>query len=342
MRLDAASGSCEIVFGDVAELARLSRGRKMVAIVDRAAKKFHPRKMPGCPTTIVSGGEASKTLGQARKMYDRFAELGVDRSWLVVGIGGGAVCDLAGFVAATYHRGVPLGLVPTTLLAQVDAAIGGKSAVNLGARKNAIGAIRQPQFAICDPEFLRTLPKAEVRNGLSEIVKCALVADAGLFNALEQLGKGALHLDAKTLDRAVKAAVAVKARIVASDEEDSGERLKLNFGHTVGHALEGALGISHGEAVALGLLAETSLCVEMGFLPKKDGERAAALIRSTLLGRAVRPAIPRKALALMRADKKGRGEAVLLPVLDVIGKSRIVGVDWSLLEAALENLRQRR
>jgi 3-dehydroquinate synthase len=342
MRLDAASGSCEIVYGSANDLTKLARGRKMVTIVDRAARKFHPRLMPDCPSIAVSGGESIKTLAHARRIYDRFAELGVDRSWLVVGIGGGAVCDLAGFVAATYHRGVPLGLVPTTLLAQVDAAIGGKSAVNLGARKNAVGAIRQPQFVLCDDAFLKTLPKVEVRNGLSEIVKCALIADAGLFAALEKLGKHPLQSEPSVMSRAVRAAITVKARIVSADEGDSGERLKLNFGHTVGHALEGALGISHGEAVALGLAAEVSLCAEMGFLPRKDAERASKLVSSLAIGRPRTASIPKRALALMRADKKGRGDSVLLPVLDGIGKCRIVPVDWQMLEEALENLRQRR
>jgi 3-dehydroquinate synthase len=342
VRLDAPSGSCDILFGDAGGLHRLARGRRMVAVVDRAAKKFHPRKMPECPSIVVQGGEAAKTLGQARKMYDRFAELGVDRSWLAVGIGGGAVCDLAGFVAATYHRGVPLALVPTTLLAQVDGAIGGKSAVNLGERKNAVGAIRQPMFVLCDPGFLPSLPKGEVRNGLAEIVKCAVVADAGLFKFLEGHGREALVLDLPALRRAVGAAVAVKARIVAGDEADSGERLKLNFGHTVGHALEGALGLSHGEAVALGILAETSLSVEMGFLEREDGARVERLVRSLVLPKSRRVPMPRKAVELMKADKKARGDALLLPVLDGIGKCRIVGIDWCALEDALENLRQRR
>jgi 3-dehydroquinate synthase len=342
MRLDASTGSCEIVFDESSMIVDLARGRRMVAIIDRAAAQLHPQRMPDCPSIVLQGGEGVKSLAQASRVYERLAKLGVDRSWLIVGVGGGAVCDLAGFVASTYHRGVPLGLVPTTLLAQVDAAIGGKSAVNLGSRKNAIGAIRQPQFVLCDNAFISTLPKAEVRNGLSEIVKCALIADAGLFAALEKLERPPLQSEPKTMGRAVRAAIAVKVRIVSADEGDSGERLKLNFGHTVGHALEGALGISHGEAVALGLATEVSLSAEMGFLSRKDAKRASSLVRSIAIRRKTVAPMPKRALALMRADKKGRGGSVLLPVLDGIGRCRIVPADWQMLEEALENLHQRR
>lgn len=215
----------------------------------------------------VPEGETSKSLEIAWSVYDRLAEHSAHRNDIVVSFGGGVICDLAGFVASTYNRGMPVVHVPTSLLAQVDAAIGGKTAVNLAYGKNLVGTIHQPRVVVCDILLLATLPEPELRSGLAEVIKCAFVAEPDLLELIGSHGEELLERDRNLLRVVVARAAAIKASIVSADERDEGMRAYLNYGHTFAHAIEqlhGFTGIRHGEAVALGMMAAAYLASELG------------------------------------------------------------------------------
>jgi 3-dehydroquinate synthase len=206
----------------------------------------------------VAAGEKSKNLVVVKSCYDQLAKHRFERNSFVVALGGGVVGDLAGFVAATYLRGIPFVQVPTTLLAQVDSSVGGKVGVNLKAGKNLVGAFHQPRFVSCDLGLLRTLPLREFRSGLAEVIKYGIISDATLFEELEREMPKLLSQDAPTLARVVAKCCEIKAQVVGQDEKETGLRAILNFGHTIGHALEAIAGFGkllHGEAISIGQVA---------------------------------------------------------------------------------------
>jgi 3-dehydroquinate synthase len=259
-------------------------------------------------TVTVPEGEGAKSLRTAAAVFDRMAAAGADRNSVVVGVGGGVIGDLAGFVAGTYMRGVALVHVPTTLLAQVDSAVGGKAAVNHPRAKNLVGVIHQPSFVLADVAAVRTLPEREVRSGMAEIIKYGVVCDGELLAFAEE------HLDAlarrqpEALRRVVRWCAAIKARVVQADEREAGPRRVLNYGHTVGHALEiAARGtLTHGEAIAAGMSAEAWIAERVGLAaPALRGRQAALLARAGLP--TTLPAGPppdEEILAAMHLDKK--------------------------------------
>ena len=228
---------------------------------------------------LIGTGERNKTLRTVETVYRRFIELGVDRRTFVLAVGGGIVTDVAGFAAATYMRGVAFGFVPTTLLGQVDAAVGGKNGVNVDGYKNMAGTFTQPQLVICDPALLRTLPDREFRAGLAEVVKAAVIADADLFASIAQSTFGQLRSDAELLADVVAAAIRVKTDIVGRDERERGERRKLNLGHTLAHAIEKCSpAMNHGEAVAVGTALIADAAVRLGVLSDADRVRIRELL----------------------------------------------------------------
>ena len=223
----------------------------------------------GVQIATVPEGEGSKSLGVAGDLYERLGEWGMHRHDLIVGFGGGVVCDLAGFVASTFNRGIPLVYVATSLLAQVDAAIGGKTAINLDHGKNLVGTFYQPAAVVCDVELLTSLDEEELRSGMAEVVKYGLIADQGLLTTARERWEEIAARDRDLLTEIVARSVAIKAGIVAVDETEQGERAYLNYGHTFGHAIErayGYRGIRHGEAVSLGMVAAAYLAEELGLL----------------------------------------------------------------------------
>jgi 3-dehydroquinate synthase len=218
---------------------------------------------------FFSGGEANKRLSEVERLAEEMAAAGADRSSVVIAFGGGIVNDVGGFLAAIFMRGVPLIQVPTTLLAQVDAAVGGKTGVNLVAGKNLVGSFHQPLVVLIDPDLLRTLPEREYRAGLYEIVKCGIIRDADLFRVLDDSADAVLAQQPALVDRIIADAVRIKAEVVSADEREGDLRRILNFGHTVGHALEAETRYErflHGEAVAFGMRAATALAERRGDL----------------------------------------------------------------------------
>jgi 3-dehydroquinate synthase len=276
----------------------------------------------GIATTVldVTGGEALKTWTTAGEMLDRLGASGIQRNDSIIALGGGTVGDLAGFVAATYLRGIAWINVPTTFLAMVDSAIGGKTGVNLGRGKNLAGAIWQPRAVICDPDVLLTQDERSFRSGFAEIVKYSMIVDTSLATDLDTRLENLLGRDRDALTATIRACCSVKAGIVAGDEREGGDRAVLNYGHTVGHALEAATGLGgsllHGEAVALGMRVAGSLSIRRLGCPPRDIEWQDAMI--------VRCGLPttlafdsQRVLSFMRADKKTTGD----------------GLGWVLLEA---------
>jgi len=264
--------------------------------------------------------EARKTLAEVDAMCEALSTKGIGRDGYLVAVGGGVLTDLAGLAAALYLRGVPWVSVPTTLLAQVDAGLGGKTGANLKGGKNLVGAFHQPRLVICDPQLLATLPERELWSGLAEVVKCALLEGGELLATTERNLERAAGGDAAALAPLIEGAVRLKARIVAADEKEGGPRAFLNLGHTVGHALEAATDygrFSHGEAVALGLRGMLALSETM-----PDRDRALRLVERLRIDadRVLDASQREAALQAMARDKKARRGAVRFVLLDRIGE----------------------
>jgi 3-dehydroquinate synthase len=284
-----------------------------------------------CPTLItISAGEKSKTLKQVGAICDRMITAGLDRQSFVVGLGGGMIGDISGFVAAIYHRGIPHVQIPTTLLAMVDSSIGGKTGVDTRAGKNLIGAFHQPSLVIDDLDVLKTLPRREFIQGFAEIIKHAVIADAKMFRMLKVAHASGLRRASGThaLQWLIKRNIQIKSRIVAKDERDrTGQRALLNFGHTVGHAIERAGNYQkflHGEAVSLGIVAACAISVKRAGLPPDQHAAIVDLLARFRLPTRLPPNFPRKKiLEAVTFDKKFEGRKVRFVVTPRIGAAYV-------------------
>jgi len=274
---------------------------------------------------FFNDAESAKNLRSVEQIVRSLCRAGADRKSLLIAVGGGVVGDVAGFAAASYLRGVALVHIPTTLVAQVDSSIGGKTGVNLPEGKNLVGAFYPPRLVITDPDLLRSLPEREFRAGLAEVVKHAVIADATMFTLLEREMDGVLRRDRRTLDLLIPRNIRIKAAVVSRDERESGPREILNFGHTFAHVLESIthyLCYRHGEAVAWGMMAAAFLGRELGMTPAEDVSRIVSLVRR--LGPL--PPWPRVSpavlLGAMRSDKKSRGGVLRFVLCQGIGRVR--------------------
>ena len=288
----------------------------------------------------VPDGERAKSLEVAEGLYDELSRAGAHRHDLVLSLGGGVVCDVAGFVSSTYHRGMPVAHVPTTLLAQVDAAIGGKTGVNLVHGKNLVGTIHQPELVVCDVRLLLTLPSAEVTSGLAEVVKYGLIGDPDLLSFLEANVTDVKALKPEVMIELVTRSVEIKARFVERDERERGPRAHLNYGHTFAHALEqasGFEGLRHGEAVAVGIMAAAYLAEELGRMGPGDVEAHQRALGSAGLPTAMNCDLESLEPA-WRHDKKYRG-GVRFVLLNGLGRPEAgIAVPRPVLQRALERL----
>lgn len=294
----------------------LPEGR-VVVISDSSIDRLYRPMLEKYDPVLIGLGESIKTLQTVESIYRRFIELGVDRSTFVLAVGGGIVTDVAGFAASTYMRGLKFGFVSTTLLGQVDASVGGKNGVNVDGYKNMAGTFTQPRFVICDPGMLRTLPDREFRAGLAEVVKAAIIADADLFERIENTTFEALRTDTDLLSDAVSAAIRVKADIVERDEYESGDRRKLNLGHTLAHAIEKCSNrMNHGEAVAVGTALIAGAAVKLGVLTEADRDRIVHLLMQ--LGFDLTPPVEVKRL-LKEVGKDKKNEDGMLRIVLPVG-----------------------
>ncbi|MEM7412957.1 MAG: 3-dehydroquinate synthase [Myxococcota bacterium] len=286
----------------------------------------------------VPDGDRSKNLRQVEKLYHALLEEKVDRKTVLVALGGGMVGDLTGFVAATFLRGIPFVQVPTTVLAMVDSSIGGKTGVNLSEGKNLVGAFHQPKLVAVDIETLRSLPDRERAAGFAEVVKKAAIWDAEFFAALERDAEALMDLEEKALVRAISRAVEIKAEVVRRDEREQGVRMLLNFGHTLGHAIEALKryrGLLHGEAVAIGMVYAAERSEALDLSPAGTRERIEALL--SRLGLPTEPpAFDRKAyLDALGVDKKKQDSRIQYVVLEGIGSAKTVPLTPSEIAAGL-------
>jgi 3-dehydroquinate synthase len=275
---------------------------------------------------VVDDGEQAKSWRGVEQVVDGLLRARLGRDGLVVALGGGVVGDLAGFAAAVYQRGVPFVQVPTTLLAQVDSSVGGKTAINHPLGKNMIGAFHQPVAVISDVATLDTLPERELRAGLAEVIKHGFALDAAFVDWLEANVEKILKKDRAALVHAVRRSCELKAQVVAQDEKESGERALLNFGHTFGHAIEAATGYGtwlHGEAVAAGMVMAAELSALMGHLRKTEVGRVRELLGRAGLPVSAPALAPERLLELMTLDKKAAKGRTRFVVLEAIGRARL-------------------
>lgn len=280
-------------------------------------------------TYLIKPGERSKTYNSAGRVFDAAVQAGLDRNSPVIALGGGVVGDLAGFVAATFMRGVPLVVVPTTLLAQVDSSIGGKVAVNHPRGKNLIGSIYPPRLVVTDPSTLQTLPFRQLTAGMVEVIKCGIVEDSNLFCWLENNIDQLLQRDQQATIEAVIKAVSSKARIVEADEFEKNFRRVLNFGHTIGHALEAATGYRyylHGEAVLAGMIVATEMAYELGVLDKDSQNRIESLLRKLVPKKAPKSLTASMVIDKLVHDKKRCNQDIIFVFPAAIGETEIVPV----------------
>jgi 3-dehydroquinate synthase len=327
--IEGASRKSTVLVGErLQELARYLPAGRTVIITDENILRLHRTEFPGFPVLSIGMGEGVKTLDTVRGLYASLIELEADRSTFLVGIGGGIVCDVAGFTAATFMRGLRFGFVATTLLAQVDASVGGKNGVNLEGYKNIVGSFSQPEFVLCDMQLLRTLPGTEVVNGMAEIAKHAMIADAAMFAFMEAHAEQAIALESPVIERLVRDSVRIKAAVVGRDERETGVRRTLNFGHTFGHALEKVGRFSHGEAVAIGMALAAAISVRRGRLPAAAHDRIIRLLKQLRLPCAASIDLPRLADAI-RKDKKRTDDTIHFVLLDDIGQAAVeeIGID---------------
>jgi 3-dehydroquinate synthase len=275
---------------------------------------------------LLPDGEEHKNLKSLVSIYDRLIDERFERKSCVLALGGGVVGDVAGFAAATYLRGVSYVQVPTTLLAQVDSSVGGKTGINHESGKNLIGAFYQPKLVLIDVAVLRTLPHRELAAGLAEVIKYGIIQDPALFELLEQRMEKLLGSDRELLSQVITVSCAIKARVVEADEREEDYRAVLNFGHTIGHALEAVTGyrqLLHGEAVAVGMVKAVTLSMQQGFCDTASFNRVAALVRKAGLPVEIPSGVlPQNLIQAMEVDKKVAGGKIKFIMCEGIGKTR--------------------
>ncbi len=325
-----------IRFAAVADLRASAEASTTVIVVDELTAAFIPPGFDPGRVALVERGEAAKSLESLGRLYGRFLELGVGRDWTVVGIGGGSVSDLAGFAASTWLRGVDFGFVPTTLLSMVDASVGGKNGIDFHGWKNLIGCFRQPRFVLVDPGLLAGLPDFDLACGLVEAIKHGVIDGEAHLSEIERAVDPRGAIDRDSLGPIIGRSIAFKSAVAGEDERETGDRRKLNLGHTIGHGIEATACLPHGACVAAGLAAALGLAAERGG-KADDGRRIVALLRklgmpvsleearkASTESRELSPAVFRDAVALaLDSDKKRLGQDVLFAMPLAIGDVRI-------------------
>lgn len=339
LEVKAESRLSKILIGErLDNLANYIAGRKCIIITDSQVNKLYRKNFPtGIPVIEIGLGEKNKTIPTLETIFDSFIWNEADRSTLIIAIGGGIVCDVAGFAASVFMRGMPVGFVSTTLLSQVDASVGGKNGVNFSGYKNMIGVFNQPEFVICDIEMLRSLDTRQYISGFSEIIKAGAIKNPALFYFCEENVNLALNFDTDILTDMVYESVCVKANVVEADEKEKGERRLLNFGHTFAHAIEKMTGILHGEAVSIGMIIAAKVSEKMEMISESETSRLRKVLQA--YGLPVEPNIDITELfSAMRKDKKREGDNIHLVLLESIGKAVTRKITYSQLEHIINDL----
>jgi 3-dehydroquinate synthase len=305
---------------DFSYIEKLTTKETTVIITDENVFAAHKKKFKGWNTIVLKPGEEYKVQQTVDVVIDQLLALGADRKTTLIGVGGGVITDITGYVAGIYMRGIRFGFVPTSLLAMVDASIGGKNGIDVGVYKNMVGLIRQPSFLLFDVSFLKSLPKTEWQNGFAEIIKHACIKDAAMFRLLQQHKLSDFQKDAKLLAALIEKNVLIKTKVVLGDEFEQGERKLLNFGHTLGHAIENMYELSHGQAISIGM---TYAAVMSQHLKHFKGTEEVV----NLLNKYGLPTFAefdtKKAFKVLMMDKKKDNVSINYILLEKIGKGTI-------------------
>lgn len=302
--------------------------KKAIIITDENIAGQHQKKLKGWNVITIKAGEEHKVQATVDDIISQLIQLRADRQSTLIGLGGGVITDLTGYVASVYMRGIAFGFVPTSLLAMVDACIGGKNGIDVGHYKNMVGTINQPNFLLYDTSLLKTLPEAHWRNGFAEIIKHAAIKDAAMFKTLEQTNLKKFQKSKTLLQALIKRNVLIKTKVVLEDEFEQNERRKLNFGHTLGHALEKQHDLLHGEAVTIGMAFAAQLSQQL--LAFKGAERLTSLIEKYGMPTHINYNAD-TAFELMKSDKKGEATLMNFVLLQRIGKATVEKIPLSTL-----------
>ncbi len=308
-----------------------------IFVTDEHVFSLHKEKFGGWKTIVIPAGEKNKTQRAADGIIDQMIELGADRHSFVVGVGGGVVTDLSGYVASVYMRGIKFAFVPTTILAMVDASIGGKNGVDVGIYKNLVGTINQPEFLLYDFNFLKTLPEEEWRSGFAEIIKHACIHDLELFHFLEEKSLADFMNDLEATGKLVEKNVDIKHSIVSGDEKETGARKLLNFGHTLGHAIENIHGLLHGYAISIGMVAACKVSEKVNKFSPEETERIIKLFEKYGLPVSIDFDKERTWDILLR-DKKKSGSNMDFVVLNKIGSGDVKKIPLDELKTIFNEL----
>ena len=338
LEISLSTGTCKIhVNESIKNLEKyLSNGRNVI-LTDKTVRHIYGDFFSNYDVIEIGLGEKIKNLKTVERIYQRFLELEMDRFSFVIGIGGGVVCDIAGFVASTYMRGLRFGFVPSTLVAQVDASIGGKNGINVKGYKNIVGVFNQPRFVLVDLKFLNTLPKKELQCGVAEIIKHALIKNRPLFDYIEKEWQSILSLSDDVVERVVVESIKLKSEIVQIDEKEAEGRKKLNFGHTLGHAIEKIIGLRHGEAISIGMVFASNISVAKGMLSADDALQIKTLLQNVKLPTKI-PVKAESLIDVIKKDKKRRNEDIHFVLLAGIGKAEIIKMSYRELEEHINDL----
>jgi len=335
----AESNKSKILIGEkLANLSKYLEGRKVVILTDSNILKYYGNDLPdGIPIIEMGLGEKNKTLATIEMIMGKLLDAEADRTSFLLAIGGGIVCDVGGFAASVYMRGIPFGFVSTTLLSQVDASVGGKNGVNFKGFKNMVGVFNQPEFVLCDNTMFSTLEDKEFRSGFAEIIKAGAIRNASLFNYCKENVVKALENDEETITNMIYDSVKIKANVVEADEREKGERRLLNFGHTFAHALEKKTGMLHGNAVSIGMVLASMVSQKLGMLSDNEVQSIKKVLES--YGLPTTSEIPVKDLfEAMKQDKKRVGDSIHLVLLEKIGQAVACKMKYNNLETIIDDL----
>ena len=310
---------------DFAALEKIPGKRYGIVITDENVNQLQISKYEGWKKIVIKPGEQFKQQATVDSIIDQLIVLGADRDTILIGVGGGVVTDITGYVAATYMRGIRCCLVPTTILAMVDACIGGKNGVDVGNYKNLVGTVKHPEFLIYDYSLLQTLPMEEWINGFAEIIKHACIKDEALFKELENSSIEAIGSSAEKVDNLIQRNVMIKYNVVSNDETEQGERRLLNFGHTIGHAIENICNLPHGHAVSIGMVAACTISEEINNFNSSEKSRVVKLLRQYQLPVSYQ-FDKKKAWELLLHDKKKSGNTMNFVLLNNIGNASVTAI----------------
>lgn len=311
--------------GDFSIIESIVQKEKLVFITDENIYQAHKEKFSTHKTIVIKAGEEFKNQQTVNTVIDELINLNVDRQSFVVGVGGGVVTDLAGFAASIYMRGIKFAFVPTSILAMVDASVGGKNGIDVGVYKNLVGVINHPEFLLYDYSFLETLPEEEWVNGFAEIVKHTCIKDEDMFTFLEENSLTAFRSSAEMAGSLIRKNVEIKYNVVSQDENETGERKLLNFGHTIGHAIENTAKLPHGSAISIGMVAACHISERINNFPSADTQRIINLLQQYHLPVQV-DFDKEEAWRILQHDKKKAGSDMNFIVLDSIGKASVKSI----------------